>query len=430
MTSLAESLKAVREGTGLEYFRSYFRSEFPVTMEALRLVDTSRTCPPKRKGFNLVKRENRKKGFVYYVRYSHQGKMLPSKWNTGTNVTEEAEKFAAENRERLVGRYLREHDAGAFRVFGEFFGEGSVYLAREERRNRPLSETTRKSYHSVINTKFIPFLRERKIGGVEGISAGTLCDFQDHCLARGMRPQTVNDYLKAVKRVFLYLARKGMVKGNPCAEVKSIPVRAEDRTARGCHEIEKLKGVFNRKWGDQKQYLLCLLIHTTGMRNGEIRRIRMADIKLINGCRFIDIRESKTESGVRLVPLHEKVYREMEEYGRGKSPDEAVFGACPSVTFSKACRELARRVSGSEGGVEDKSITFYSGRHYWKTLMNSGGLGEEAEEIFMGHKVSGDMAKLYNHRDKQGRKMIARKAKQVFSILDRRLFAAPGRGKE
>jgi integrase len=67
-------------------------------------------------------------------------------------------------------------------------------------------------------------------------------------------------------------------------------------------------------------------------------------------------------------------------------------------------------------------ITFYSGRHFWKTLMNAEGLGEDIEEVFMGHKVSGDAAKRYNHRDKQGRALPARKAKKVFAIPDRRVF--------
>jgi hypothetical protein len=58
--------------------------------------------------------------------------------------------------------------------------------------------------------------------------------------------------------------------------------------------------------------------------------------------------------------------------------------------------------------------------------MNSGGLGEDVEEIFMGHKVSSNVAKRYKHRDRQGKEIMLRKAEQVFDILDRRLFGKPG----
>jgi hypothetical protein len=50
--------------------------------------------------------------------------------------------------------------------------------------------------------------------------------------------------------------------------------------------------------------------------------------------------------------------------------------------------------------------------------MNYGGLGEDAEEFFMGHKVSGDVAKRYNHLDMQGKDVMVKKAKKIFAILD------------
>jgi hypothetical protein len=56
--------------------------------------------------------------------------------------------------------------------------------------------------------------------------------------------------------------------------------------------------------------------------------------------------------------------------------------------------------------------------------MNSEELGEDVEEIFMGHKASNDVKKLYNHRDRQGKQRVIRKAKKIFSILDKHIFAA------
>jgi len=43
----------------------------------------------------------------------------------------------------------------------------------------------------------------------------------------------------------------------------------------------------------------------------------------------------------------------------------------------------------------------------------------------MGHKVVADVKKLYIHRDKQGKERLVKKAKQVFSILDRCIFTKP-----
>jgi site-specific recombinase XerD len=399
--------------------------EFPVLIKALRIIDADYRGPKRRKGFNLVRRENKKHGFLYYVRYSHEGKMLPSKWNTHTKNREAAEDFARDNRERLVEKYLREHNNQGFQIFERFYETHSEYLLCEEKRNRPLSDTTRRNYFSVITHKFLPFLKERGITCYEQVDVKTLSDFQDHYLAAGIKPQTVNDYLKSVKRIFSYLLRKGLIKENPCIFLRSIPVHQHDKKERGCYEIEKLEGVFNKRWPDQKLRLLCLLIYTTGMRNSEIARIRLKDIISLETCRFIDIKASKTGSGIRLVPLHETVYRKLKDFGKGKSPEDRLFKNCTSVTFSQANRELARILKADKEAAQN--ITFYSGRHFWKTLMNSEGLGEEVEEIFMGHKVSNDVSKLYNHRDKQGKELMVKKAKQVFSILDKRLFKTRGK---
>jgi hypothetical protein len=77
----------------------------------------------------------------------------------------------------------------------------------------------------------------------------------------------------------------------------------------------------------------------------------------------------------------------------------------------------------TEEELQKQHITYYSGRHFWKTLMSSESLGDDIEEIFMGHKVSGDVSKNYNHKDKRGRAKMLEKAKEVFAILDRKLLS-------
>ena len=215
-----------------------------------------------------------------------------------------------------------------------------------------------------------------------------------------------------------------MIKEDPTKNVKNLPVHQRDLAVRGCYNLERLQGVFNRKWKDELSYLLCLIIYSTGMRNTEIIQFRMADILSIGGCRFIDIKKSKTQSGIRLVPLHKYVFEKLSLYASKKGKPEQIFGSIKNRAFIKANDELARRLKISENDVKKENITFYSGRHFWKTLMNSEGLGEDIEEIFMGHTVSGNVAKLYNHKDKQGTKRLTKKAKQVFAILDKCLFSS------
>ena len=127
-------------------------------------------------------------------------------------------------------------------------------------------------------------------------------------------------------------------------------------------------------------------------------------------------------NGVRLVPLHNSVYAKIMDFANGIDSSTKIFGRITNDSFTKAPRELAKELGVSEEYRIEHNISFYSGRHYWKTLMNAGGLGEDAEEVFMGHRVTNNVAKLYNHRDKQGQELLVQKAKEIFRILDTKLF--------
>jgi integrase len=418
MMSIKEAMSRIEAERDYPRMRQYIWNTYPRVAEALRYIDESRV-KGRGKGYSLVKRENKKSGYVYYVRYPYGGRMLPSKWNTHTNVLREAERFAEENRERLIGAYLGAHDGRGLAILEGFYEEGSAHLLCEEKRSGPVSGQMRKRCGGVIKNKFMPFLKGRGIRSAEKIDARVLSDFQDELLGEGLKPQSVNDNLKGVKKVFAYLERKGIVKENPCRTLKGVRVRRSDQNVRGCYELEALKGVFDEPWEERLLYVLCLTAYTTGMRNSEIQGITPGAIREIGGVHFIDIQKSKTENGVRLAPLHERVFKALE--GCWAAGGFAAGGW--DRKFKAANLELGRRLGADEAELKAQGITFYSGRHFWKTMMNAGGLGEDAEELFMGHKVTSDVKKRYNHKDKQGQEEMVKKAKKVFSILDRYVFS-------
>ena len=279
-----------------------------------------------------------------------------------------------------------------------------------------------------MNNLFIPFLRGKKINALEKIDAELISRFQDYLLDhRELKPQTVNDYLSGVKKVFAYLCGKGKLANNPFNNVWNLTVSDGDKKAVGCHEVEKLKSVFSAEWSDKLSYILCLLVYSTGLRDNEIEKLKVEDIINIDGCAFLDIRESKTRNGVRLAPLHNFVKSRLVNYIKENKRDNYIFtrngNHLQSTVYREANTALARKLRVPEAEIERQNIQFHSGRHFWKTLMNSENLGEDIEEVFMGHKVSSDVAKRYNHKDKQGKARKLEKARRVFAILDRTLFA-------
>jgi integrase len=424
MSGLAEAISQLREKTPgeIESLRLFVTSNFPDTLKALNQIDTENTKPKRRKGYSLVFIESKKYGRRIYARLSHNGKTLPTKFNAHTGDEREADLFVMKNKARLIDGYFSRKDGRIYKILEKFY----------ENDQDNLSDRIRKEYAVIIKNKFIPFLQQEKINDFGQISKIVLNKFQAALLKTGiknekkeykpMRPQSVNNNMKAVRKIFETLTNQNILEINICRLVRDLPVKEENKKPRGCYELERIKDVFARKWKDELSYLLCTLIYSTGMRNSEIKRIRFIDIQLIEGCRFIKIKQSKTTNGIRLIPLHKSLYEKIKMWGiKNKMRENPLFDV-HADKFNRANNELARRLKASDEELERENITFYSGRHYWKTLMSAEGLGEDIEEVWMGHKVSGNVKKLYNHRDKQGKTRMVKKAKQMFSILDRFIF--------
>jgi integrase len=429
------SLVDNEEEVYLNKIRAEWQEKSPGVFAALQAMDqrviahSNAQQNPKR--YSLIKRPNKKYSYLYYVRYIDNGRLIPSKWNTHTNILSEAEKFAQQNRSRILSEYysmrtIKNAGIQLYSILEEYYKTGSSYLDKDKNRNRIINAKTRSVYYHFMKKKFIPFLQNNNIKTFEEIDPPVIANFQDHLLSTGTKPQSINHYLSSINIVFNRLLITGIIKENAFDRVKALKTATKSTEVRGCHDVDKIKGVFNVQWEDALSYLLCLMIYSTGMRNSEIEKIKINDIIELGGIHFIDIKDSKTKNGIRLVPLHEFTYQKLQQYVKqsGKNEKDYIFsdhgGPNQSTLYNQANTLLGKKLKLSKD--ELKGITFYSGRHFWKTLMNSEGLGEGIEEYFMGHKVSSDVSKNYNHKDKQGREKLLERAKEVFNILDKKVF--------
>jgi len=418
----------------LDSLRSYYKSTFSDTIQSLKALNGQFAEKRKAKGYNLAKVSSKKYGFLYYVRYIEKGKLIHSRWNTHTNNREAAEQFAVENRERILHDYyakkqLYSTDQKMFSILSNYYKEGSAYFDEAQKRGRNVNPRARAASHRWICKVFIPFLRKNGIFDFDGITPPLLAKLQTHELGSGSKAQTVNQHFSGVSTIFDHMVMNGIISENVFDKITRLKV--VDCKPRGCYELDKLNGVFNRKWREELEYFLDMLIYTTDMRNSEIERVQTKDIIKIKDCYFIDIPASKSENGIRIVPLHPFAYEKIMAYIRktGAREDDCLFTVKHSRVYLSAKRVLCEklhtklgiRLDEVDAYIKKENITFYSGRHFWKTLMNANGLGD-VEEYFMGHKVSSDVAKRYNRKDKVGQALLLKKAREVYRILDKWVF--------
>jgi integrase len=423
----------MKQSDYIDQLKNTYEKEFPEALSKLRKFAAQFPEPKPKKGFNLTKVPNKKHGFLYYVRYIEKGKLVPSRWNTHTNNLELAENFARENRERILAAYYqrKQPEQELYSVLDMYYQNNSPYIKKEELRGHTFGKKSLSVYRNFIKKTVIPFFKDHGVKGFENVNAPIIVKLQDYLLEKQNKPQTVNSYIGCLRAIFEHLFMRGIIADNIFAKITPIKTTEENYTIRGCHEINSIHGVFNKKWEDKTSYLLCLVIYSTGMRNSEIERVRFCDIMKIEDCRFIHVKNSKTKNGLRLVPLHDFVYHKLAAYisETGKQADDFLFlfskkGSAShnqTTTYNKANADMGKVMGITEDDLKKQHITYYSGRHFWKTLMNSEDLGD-VEEYFMGHKVSNDVAKRYNHRDKQGKEKLLEKTREVFKILDTKLF--------
>jgi integrase len=436
-------LKTMNDKAYIEYLRELYRKKFPDALKELKDFSAQFSDSREPKRYSFIKIKNKKMGFKYYVRYIENGKLVRSSWCTHTNNLEFAIQFAIENRERILAEYhnrkkQRKVTSELYDLMQGYYSKNSVHLQEDTRRGRSLCDKAIKTYNNFMNKKWVPYLKENNIKKIDEIDTPLLARFQDKLLAGGIKPQTINHYLSYISMVFDHLVTEGGANYNPVSNLVKLKISEDSVEIRGCYDTGDLSGVFSKRWKNKTSRLLCLLIYTTNMRNIEIERMQVSDIVKIDKYDFINIPKSKSKNGVRVVPLHDIVYRTLMKHIKqnDKEGDDFVFkknhiNHMQTSVWHDAYVEMGELLGYDEEKLKEENITFYSGRHFWKTLMNSENLGD-AEEVFMGHKVTEDVAKRYNHRDKQGKEKIVKKAEEVFKILDKRVFnrKAAGSGRK
>jgi integrase len=395
---------------------------YPEAVQTLLTLDKQIAPLRKAKYYYLSKVPNAKLGFVYYVRYLEDGKLVPSRWSTYTNSLELAEKFAEESRERILSGYHERRSAqeNFYDRIEQYYETNSNFLKDDLLMGRTLCEHNRKRALYDARNDFAPFLRKNGVQSFSDVTPAVLVKFQKFLRAKGLAPKTVNQRMGTLSAMFKQFVLLELAPSNPFKGITRLKVTDDTVNARGCHDIEKTLGVFDERWDNPTEFLLCLLIYSTGMRNSEIRNATVGDVFLRDGLRFLDIKRSKTRNGERIVPLHPFVCSKLD---LDRPPDAPLVPNLidPGKRFITANRTLGYKLGMLPEQLAEEHITFYSGRHFYKTMLNDGGLGD-AEEYFMGHKTSSDVSRTYNHRDRQGQKKIVEVTAKVLEILDRRLF--------
>ena len=220
---------------------------------------------------------------------------------------------------------------------------------------------------------------------------GGLADFEG--LPR-ISAQTVERHLVTVKALLTFCKSKGWIVENVASGLsppKDTRPKASKRRSLTREERQQVLARSVEENGENGDFTwLIKLAAYTGGRLEELAQLARTNVKQVDGVWVIEIddldgRNVKSDSGVRMVPLHPAIRDHFVKWvkaGRG----ERVF-----MSFKAEHGRYANRLSGDFGrlmdraGLSDPRLVFHSLRHGLKRAMSDARVDIEARRAILGH---------------------------------------------
>jgi integrase len=190
-----------------------------------------------------------------------------------------------------------------------------------------------------------------------------------------IKRETVNHELTLLKAVFNRLVDAKILRDNPARKVKQL--KANERNF---HVITHAEEKLYLLAAPQPLSDVAILILETGMRCGEVYRIRRQDVSQTKG--FLQVVKGKTASSIRQVHLSERAqavlrYRAEKFAGENLFPQNDIDGNKPTDTLDKKHRATIRNLK--------MNFRLYDARHTFASRAVENGIDLLVLASILGH---------------------------------------------
>jgi integrase len=222
--------------------------------------------------------------------------------------------------------------------------------------------------------------------------------YVDHLMSRGKAVATINRELAGLKLVF----KAGRFQDvNPFEGVKARMIIEGSKTT-----VRKLTDPEVRKLlqaeTDGNSHMAILIAAHSGMRLGEIAALRCADIEQIGSGRVLDLMnlDVKTETSKRKVPIHPRVWEELEPWIAKLDPFDFILPREKVDKLGRRGSAISKRINKliDHEIIKSRSVVEHSLRHSFISKMGEAGIDPMWRKQIVGHKGS-DVHDRYSHID-------------------------------
>lgn len=205
-------------------------------------------------------------------------------------------------------------------------------------------------------------------------------------------PKTLNEYLGNAKAFLNWMVRLGFLAANPLTPVEKTRTQGRETRARRSYSAEEIQQLLAVAGLRKVIYLTAVL---TGLRRGELRKLKWADVHLDGPAPFILVRGANAKNHKEeRQPLHADLVAELRQHrGPAASPSSLVFseGLPRMKRFYADLKAAGIPPADPERGKAD----FHSLRVTFNTHLGIQGAGDPVRMALMRHSDPRLTAKTY-----------------------------------
>ena len=195
-------------------------------------------------------------------------------------------------------------------------------------------------------------------------------------------PKTLNEYLASAKGLVNWMVAHGRLPSSPLAAVQKVETRGREVRARRAYTENEVKNLLKVAG---KYRMPCIMAVLTGIRHGELGRLRWGDLNLNAEKPSVVVRASVSKNHRQAcLPLHPALLKELMEFRPASAAaGDLVFpGMMPRSDVFNSLLERAEIVKrDSQGRVVD----FHSLRHTFCTNLHRVGVPQREAMELMRH---------------------------------------------
>ena len=237
------------------------------------------------------------------------------------------------------------------------------------------------------------------------ITASDVTRYQEFLAEKGNGVRTIDNKISIVRAVFNFAVKQGYTRnGNPAQNRALLTKKQRLKGGYAIFEKEEIEQFFKSEFFKEQEekdpdYTTAVLFGLfTGCRIGEITSLKKDNFKKSSGgINYLVIRDSKTQAGIREVPLHPHLMERVSEFLDKKTDKLFQYVEKEGKGSGNAVgKKFSRNLESAR--INREKLVFHSLRKFVNNELMKNGVSLENRCKFVGHEIENVNVSIYTNK--------------------------------